>query len=202
MLDAMRGLSNKTGFATPFCLMAFVIIGILSFAVCPGVASAQTPDIPVSESQVKALCLYNFAKYVEWPTNQFTNAAAPLSIGVIGNVEFAGTLKTLVQGKAINGHPVAIEVLKAGDDPHKCQILFFNSSENKRLADVLTPIEKCPILTVGEGEVFGQAGGIISFVVRNNRVRFDVDLGAASKARLQISARLLGLADAVHGKSP
>lgn len=157
-------------------------------------------DVSMPEYQVKALCLYNFAKYVEWPAGSFPDANSPISIGVAGNDAFAETLKTVVKGKAINGRPIAIQTLKPGEEGRKCHIVFVSSSENKRLEEILRPVKSSPVLTVGEGEPFGQAGGIISLVIRSDKVRFDIDLAAASQARLQISSKLLGLADAVRGK--
>jgi len=157
-------------------------------------------DESLSEYQVKALCLYNFAKYVEWPADAFPEAKTPICIGVIGNNEFVDTLKTVVKSKAINGHPISIQPLKAEEDGRKCHVLFVSSSENKRLEEILQPVKSSPVLTVGEDGSFAQAGGIICFAVRSNKVRFDIDLAAASQARLQISSKLLSLADAVRGK--
>ena len=202
MLQAMRGPRHNPDLAVGAVQRSFLIQWTLVFFLTAVVALAQNTNIPLSETQVKALCLYNFAKYVEWPAGQITNSSAPLSIGIMGNDDFAAILKTLVQGKTINSHPIAIQTLKPGDEVRQCQILFVNASENKRLGDLLKPLKSLPILTVGEGEAFAQAGGVISFVVRNNKVRFDIDLGAAAQARLQISSKLLGLADTVHGKSP
>jgi len=55
-------------------------------------------------------------------------------------------------------------------------------------------------LTVGETESFLQEGGIINFAIRSSRVRFDIDLDAAHRAGIQISSKVLSLADEVHGK--
>ena len=57
-----------------------------------------------------------------------------------------------------------------------------------------------PVLTVGESSQFTRNGGIINFMKKENTVRFEVDLNAAQLARLQISSKLLKVADIVHGK--
>ncbi|SPE59119.1 conserved hypothetical protein [Verrucomicrobia bacterium] len=156
----------------------------------------------MSESQVKALCLYNFAKYVEWPASAFPDSSTPITIGVLGTDALAETLRSVVKGKVLNGRPLAIQSLRTQEESRKCHVLFVSSAENKRLEEILRPIKSSPVLTVGEGGQFGQAGGMISFVVRGGKVRFEIDLGAANQTGLQISSKLLNLADAVHGKPP
>ncbi|HEX4119132.1 MAG TPA: YfiR family protein [Verrucomicrobiae bacterium] len=165
-----------------------------------GICQAGLADGAAREYEVKAQCLYHFAKYVDWPTNGFPNEGAPIYIGVIGNDQFAETLKAAVIGKNVNGHPLAIQVVERGGDASKCQILFVSYTENKRLDRILAPINSSPVLTVGEGNTFGQGGGIISFVIRNQRIRFDIDLTAAKRSGLKISSKLLSLADTVRGK--
>src|SRR6266481_1548151 len=41
-------------------------------------------ETSISESQVKSIFLLNFAKYVDWPSNAFATANAPIMIGVLG----------------------------------------------------------------------------------------------------------------------
>ena len=178
-------------------LMVFVIGCLVWLGVLCGVARAEGS---LSEYQVKALCLYNFAKYVDWPAESFAEAATPICIGVVGKDDFADALRTVVQGKAINGRVIAIQTFKPNEDASKCHILFVGALANKRLQEILQPIKSSPVLTVGEGAAFEKAGGVIRFVIRDNKVRFDIDVAAARQARLRISSKLLGLADAVSGK--
>ncbi|HEY3916011.1 MAG TPA: YfiR family protein [Verrucomicrobiae bacterium] len=168
----------------------------LAFGIC-GIALAD--GLP-QEYEVKAQCLYHFAKYVEWPSNEFSASNAPITICVIGDDHFAEMLKAVVAGKTIDGRPVAVQSIERRDESQKCQILFVSFAENKRLDRILGPVNSSPVLTVGEGTAFAQEGGIISFVIRNQKVRFDIDLDAAKQAGLKISSRLLSLADTVHEK--
>jgi len=54
------------------------------------------------------------------------------------------------------------------------------------------------VLTVGEGEAFAHAGGVIAFVIENRRVRFDINQTAADSAGLQLSSKLLSVARLVE----
>ena len=161
--------------------------------------AAGTPA--ASEAQVKAVFLFNFAKYVEWPAAAFSNAAAPITIGVMGTDPFGDNLQRVVAGKTVNGRPFVIKHLASDSDLSGCQILYISASEAPRMGGILDKASALPILTAGEGEQFARNGGIINFVPKNGNVRLEIDLKAAKKAGLTISSRLLAVADVVKGKA-
>jgi hypothetical protein len=154
----------------------------------------------LTEYQVKALFLFNFAKYVDWPAAAFTNAAAPITIGVVGTDPFGDNLENAVAGKTIKGHPFVIKHLAADADLAGCQILFISDSEAARMDEILGKAAALPILTVGEDAAFEQNKGIIDFVLKEGKVRLEIDLTTARKTGLAISSRLLAVADVVKGK--
>ena len=86
-----------------------------------------------------------------------------------------------------------------GDNCAGCHILFLSASEKKRLPEILARLRGASVLTVGESESFLQAGGVINFARRNQRVRLEVNAAAADQAGLKISSKLLNVADLVIG---
>jgi hypothetical protein len=82
-----------------------------------------------------------------------------------------------------------------------CQVLFLGKSQSKRIPALLAKLDNAPILTVGEGRDFLNAGGMICFLLEGNNVRFAINLNAASAAKLKIGSRLLILAQTVIGES-
>jgi hypothetical protein len=151
----------------------------------------------LTESQVKALCLLNFAKYVSWTNETAEAVSGPIRIGVIGQSKLSDDLKAAAKGKSINQRSIEIVEFSASDNPVRSHILFIG---DKRPAEILDKVKNLPVLTVGENDSFSEAGGMIRFVVRQNKVRFEVDLAATRRAGLQVSSKLLNLADKVHGK--
>lgn len=163
-------------------------------------ARVFSADTPITESQVKALCLFNFAKYVTWPTEAFCETNAPLRIGVIAQSKLAADLAGAARGKSINGHPVEVLEPQTEAEWAQCQVLFIGASEKEHLEEIFSKVKKLPVLTVGESEAFAEAGGVIKFIKKENKVRFEVNLNASREAGLQISSKLLSLADVVRGK--
>jgi hypothetical protein len=173
-----------------------VLIGYL----LAGTVRSGAAELVMTESEVKALCLLNFAKYVTWPEGTFAGGDVPLRIGVIGHSKLARDLEKLSSGKVIAGHKVEIFESNPDENWSECQILFVGADEKSHFDEILPKSGKLPILTVGERDGFLEAGGVINFIKKENKVRFEIDLNTAHSARLQISSKLLSLADAVRGK--
>jgi hypothetical protein len=105
-----------------------------------------------------------------------------------------------MEGRCIDGRKIVVMPISSEEDWRKCQILFISASEKRREAEILKHLKSRPILTVGESDQFTQDGGVINFMMRDGKVRFEVDLNAARESGLVISSKLLKLADNVRGK--
>jgi hypothetical protein len=145
------------------------------------------------EYRVKAAFLFNFPKFVEWPSKDSTKPTDPIRICILGQNPFGSALHDAV----IEGRTFVVREV-SGDQPAAgCQILFISSSERKRLQIILGEIKTDGVLTVGETETFASEGGIINFKIEDGRVRLQINVNAAEKAKLYISSKLLSLAQIV-----
>jgi hypothetical protein len=155
----------------------------------------QTHAGTVDEYQVKAAFLYNFAQFVEWSPESFSTADEAIGICVLGKNPFGSTLQDGVKGKVVAGRTFTVRELSDAKQAVRCHILFVSAAEQERSMPFLAELKGRSVLTVGETDRFVAAGGIISFSLRDSRVRFEIDAGAASAAKLKISSKLLGLAE-------
>jgi hypothetical protein len=167
-----------------------ILIGLLIASVL----HSQAAEPAISEYQVKAAFLYNFAKFADWPEAKLGTAASPMVIGILGEDPFGAMLDTLVQGKSVNGHPLKVRRLPSAENAGECHILFISRSEQSKLGALLEPLKSLPILTVSEVDRFAQQGGVIRFILVNETVRLEINPGAAEKAGLKIKSNLLSLA--------
>ncbi|MGB6684559.1 MAG: YfiR family protein, partial [Candidatus Acidiferrum sp.] len=152
-----------------------------------------------SEYQVKAAFLFHFAQFVEWPQVAFKDAAAPLTYCTVGEDFFHGALDASLTGKTIDGRPIRVRHFKQAREIQGCQVLFIGAQQKQFVFATLANLNGSPVLTVGESEQFVQEGGMIGFLLEDNKVRFEINLSAAEHAKLKISARLLELAKTVIG---
>lgn len=157
--------------------------------------TAGEPNV-TDEYRIKAAFLYNFVKFVEWPADAFAGPSDPIRICVLGN-PFGTLLEETVNGKQVDQRRLQIREISNIAEAGGCHILFV-AAGRKHVADMLCIIREKPILTVGEVPAFGVDGGIIAFRVEKDRVRFEINIRAADRARLRISSRLLSLADIVR----
>jgi hypothetical protein len=159
--------------------------------------SAQTN--PSSEYEVKAAFLFHFAQFVEWPEETFKDASSPLTYCTIGADPFHGSLDAALSGKTVGARSLRVMHYRQLQDMRGCQVLFIGEGEHKLVPPLLTSLKGIPALTVGESQDFVQDGGMIGFLLEEDKIRFEINLDAAEHARLKVSSRLLALAKRVIG---
>jgi hypothetical protein len=163
------------------------------------ISAAQSEAL--TENQIKAGFLYNFTKFVEWPPDSFVDSNVPTVVGVVGDTPITSLVTGAAEGRTVNGRAVIVKQFKLGQDLRGCQILFVSASEEKHMAQILDAIRGSSVLTVSESDGFAESGGVINFFVEGNKVRLEINLEAASRARLKISAKVIGVARLVKDSS-
>ncbi|HLS47058.1 MAG TPA: YfiR family protein, partial [Gemmatimonadales bacterium] len=129
------------------------------------------------EYQVKAAYLLNFTRYVSWPEPAFESPTAPIHICVLGRTDpFGGALDQAVAGRASRGRPVLVERKATVAEARYCPVVFVSREAWRQYPGVIDGLRGHGVLTVGESEEFAQRGGIIAFVIRDDHVRFVVNL--------------------------
>ncbi len=149
-----------------------------------------------SESEIKAAYLYNFIKFVTWPDEPTdTN----INICIYGKNPFGAyttklnSLKARKRAIKVNYIEHTIEHTR----PSNCQILFISGIEETLSEELLKNLHEKPVLTISDIVGFTEFGGIIGFFKSGNIIRFNVNLKQARLAKLNISAKLLKLANKV-----
>ena len=190
-------LARALGRATAIRLLA-TVLAVWAFSGAEWKVVAEPPVL--SESQVKALFLVNFAKYVDWPADAFATDTAPVVIGLVGRDDLGSNLEQATDGKMINGRRILVLHVAGPKEYKRCHILFISGSEKDRLKDILGEVKDSPVLTVGETDDFLSLAGMISFTKKANKIRLEINLAAAQQAHLKLSSKLLSVADVVTGK--
>src|ERR1700722_493953 len=174
----------------------FCIVACSLLCLHPPTALGQGDD--TAEYRVKLAFLYNFAQFVQWPTDAFTGPDAPLTICIVGPDPFQGELADALRGRKAGDHPTQLKKFKPNDDPRTCQIIFIRASEKAVVRKLLATLKGSNTLAVGESDGFTALGGLINLTLNENKLRFEVNLGAAMQTRLKFSSKLLALAKIVN----
>ena len=153
----------------------------------------------LSEAQIKAAYLYNFAKFAEWPADALASDGDIL-LCVVGSNVLDGAIDDL-NGRNIGDHHLQV-VQRNYADPSliHCHMLFIGNSEQQRFLVLLKALHDAPVLTLSDIEDFSEKGGGIGLLFRNNKVVFEVNLEPIRNARLRLPSQLLNIASYVYGR--
>lgn len=167
--------------------------GLFALSLLLG-ASARAQGAP--EYEVKGVFLYKFGDYVEWPETAFEGPGTPFIIGILGEDPFDGSLDQIVQNRTVQGRPIAIKRFSKAEQVRGVQILYLGASESARWQKDLESLKGMSILTVCDRAA--PPGAVITFVLQDRKVRFEIDQDAALRAGLKLSSKLLSLAASVR----
>jgi len=169
-------------------------------AAVAGLSVRAAAALPVfDEFQVKAAFVFNLARFVEWPADAFADANSPVTFCVVGADSFGATLDSVVRGHQIGGRAVLVKRLREASPGAGCHVVFLPSADPAVHAEALSRLGAASVLTVADGHAFAARGGAIALFLEDQRVRFEVNTDATTRARLKISSRVLALASAVYG---
>jgi hypothetical protein len=188
-----RGLRRSLAVWTLACVAALCAgMGLMP----PARAQSALPGVPL-ERRVKAAFLYKFLGYTDFPASAFADAAAPLTIGVIGADDLAVELARVVAGRTVNNRPIEVRELREADAAARVHLLFVGGFDPQRVGRIVRQASGA-MLIVTECETGLQLGSVINFRIVDERVRFDVSLDAAERNGIKLSSRLLTVANRVQ----
>ena len=147
-------------------------------------------------SALKAAFLYNFAKFTEWPADVLAPAQR-LSLCVVGDDAVADAIEQVIKGRAVEGHKLVVQIVKADGFLRSCHLLFVGGRDAKRSSQILDTLKGSTVFSVGESDKFAESGGVAQLILENDRMRFAVNVASVRRARLNVSSKLLTLATIV-----
>lgn len=171
---------------------ALALVGVMLSEWTITVGRAAT--LP-NEYSLKAVFLYNFCRFIDWPATAFASASDPIVIGILGSDPFGPLLEEAVQGETSHGRSIRIERFHSIREIRRCHVLFLGAGESGRLNDILGAVAGTSIVTVGETTDFVDQGGMIALTTDQNRVRLVINPNTLRNANLNVSSKLLRVAE-------
>jgi hypothetical protein len=168
---------------------------LLTLMCVIGLIVSEAHGQTFKEYDLKAVFLYNFTQFVEWPPEAFQDDSSPFIIGVLGADPFKKYLEETVRDEVVRNRKLIIQHYSRVEDIKTCHILFISQSEAKQIAQILDGLKNRSILIVGETEGFTRLGGVIGFATERNKIRLRINLTAARAANLTLSSKLLRIAE-------
>ena len=163
-----------------------------------GAASAEDPV--ALEYKVKAGYLYNFAKFVEWPAQALPAPNSPIVIGVLDGGDALAVIRSVLEGKNVDAHPVQVKAVTIDQIGTGIHILLVTRANVKFIEEIRAALGRAATLLVGETEQFAEGGGMIGFSREKESIRLCLNLERAMEAGLKVSSKLANVAKPVKSK--
>ena len=181
----MPVLSDSLNICT-FFLRRLILASVVLLAFD---SRAQSP----TENEVKAVFIYNFLNFIEWPPSSFEKPSDAFVIGVAGDESFHNLLKQVVAGEKYQNHAIELRTINEGSQARECHLVYVEKTHAKH-DEILNATSNVSVLTVGNSNEFLATGGVIRFFVQDNKVKLEINAKAAKTNDLKISSKLLRLA--------
>ena len=150
-----------------------------------------------SVNQTKAEMLFNIARFVEWPDPGFGHRNRQIVFSILGDDELASVITATFSSRTINRKDVFVRFVRRVEDVKQTDILFIAASESARIPAVIEALRGKSVLTVADVEGFASQGGMVNFVQRGDKVRFEINPDSVLRSGLKVSAKVLTLAKLV-----
>jgi hypothetical protein len=148
----------------------------------------------LEEQTVLAALALNIVRFTTWPTE--ARIEDTIKLCVIGDntvqQSFAG-----IDHKAVGNKTLQLINLSRLRNFDQCHVLYVSDLQQSILLQVFLEIKKQPLLTIGEGYDFAVRGGMIGLENVNGKIILHVNLPVVRESNLNISARLLKLANII-----
>ena len=177
-------------------MLAMGVVASLTVVVRASFSQNQQ-KLSATEYKIKAAYLYNFIRYIEWPSSAFKDAESPFVVGLLGKVhpDLDRSLASIEKKKKVRGRAIKIRRFKSAEEIKDCHVVFLRESlDNKIVKAAIERLDANPVLVVGESSDFLKQGGGINFLMTNNKVRFRLSLKETKGKGLKPSAKLLQIA--------
>ena len=178
----------------PTTLGRQLVPALLLLLVCNSARRVEAQD--VTEVTLKGAFLFNFARFTEWPADAL-QPDTTVSACVFGDRAVADAFAKTVKGKQLAGRAIAVTTIAANESIPPCHLLYLSGVAEARIAEIVSTLRDTPVLTVSDSDTFTKRGGIVQIFVESGKMKFRINSRSARRARLQLSSRLLALAEVV-----
>lgn len=136
----------------------------------------------------KALFIYNFTKYIEWPAS----SSQTFVITVLGESSMVNELTTIAQVKKVGSSSITVKKIQSVDEITDTQILYVTSSKNRLITDIAAKIQGKSVLLITD-EMIAKTHFGINFIVKDGRQAFEISKSNIESHNLNLNSGLMAL---------
>lgn len=138
----------------------------------------------------KALFMYNFTKYIEWPAIQ---RQGNFVIGVLGNSAITPELETIAGKQKVGSQNIVVKTFATVDKVENCQILYLPASKSSQIGQVVAKLSGNSTLIVADKSGLALQGAGINYVMDGDKLKYEINKKNIESRGLTVSNSLLSL---------
>ena len=175
------------------------LVSILLILILPVVSafrpseSSQKTD---TTAKIKAVFIYNFTKYIEWPKEY---QSGEFTIGILGDYEalYEQLMKLSKQVK-VSEQAFSIKNIENTESLNSPHILYIPDDSTDQLSEALAKLQGKSTLVITEKPGLAKKGAGINFVVQGNKQKFELNKSNIESRDLKVASVLEKLAVLVN----
>lgn len=149
-----------------------------------------------ANAKIKAIYIYNFTKYIEWPKNY---KEGKFVIGILGNnPSLYDELYKMGEVKMVGTQKIEIKNLISIDLVTQCHMVFILPNNSDQLKEIMQKLKDKSSLIITEKPGMTKQGAGINFVVTENKQKIELNKANIEKYKLKIASTLVDMAIAIN----
>lgn len=152
----------------------------------------QQPSTFDANSKIKAVFMYNFTRYFEWPENKKVDNFVIYVVGKNDNL--VNELKTLASKKKVGNQEIEVKNSSSFDPAITAHMIYFTPDVMKPVSDAASKNKNKGALVIAELPGACKSGASINFIVVDSKLKFEYSKNTAVKAGLKTNEDFKALA--------
>lgn len=142
------------------------------------------------DEKFKALFMYNFTKYLEWPASKQTGN---FIIGVYGTSAIIPELNIIAEKRKVGNQQIVVKKISDPSQLKDCHIVFVPENRSGKIDEVISACKGKGIVIITDKPGLAKDYSCINYVKINGKQNFEISKKHLNSEGIQINSALLSL---------
>jgi hypothetical protein len=143
------------------------------------------------DEKFKAIFIYNFTKYINWPASD-----GDFVINILGDDIIIKELANIATKKTVGNSKIIVKKILGPSDISVCQILYIDEGKTDILSEIFQIAKRNNILLISDKTNSCKSGAGINFLSKDGKLTFEISKTNIELCGLEVSSDLIKLGQA------
>jgi len=166
---------------------------LLKFTLALVLAALVSLPAKSQDEKLKAIFVYNFTKYVNWP-----GKSGIFVITVLGKSAISAEIMSIASKKMVGNSPIEVKVVNTPEEITESHIVYIPTSKTIALAAIKQKSADYHYLVITEKPDACKSGSCINFTSKDGKLGFEISKVNMESYGLEVSSDLVKLGTVVN----